>query len=136
MAHPYAGVPVFVSRLPARAEGNGAGPDDPGRGRRARWLILAAWAIGGTGIWVMHFVAMVGYSITGSQVRFDLRITLASWLIAIIVVGIGLFIVGYASRPRSQDVVAGLFMGSAWPRCTTPAWPRCGWTGRRSRTCG
>jgi NO-binding membrane sensor protein with MHYT domain len=84
----------------------------PVGGRRARWLILAAWAIGGTGIWVMHFVAMVGYSITGSQVRFDLTITLASWIAAIIVVGFGLFIVGYTTRPTfPKIVVAGLFMG-------------------------
>jgi NO-binding membrane sensor protein with MHYT domain len=80
--------------------------------RRARWLILAAWAIGGTGIWVMHFVAMVGFSITGSPVRFDLTITLASWIAAIIVVGFGLFIVGYTSRPTIPKIfVAGLFMG-------------------------
>ncbi len=84
----------------------------PVGGRRARWLVLAAWAIGGTGIWVMHFVAMVGYSITGSQVRFDLNITLASWIAAIIVVGFGLFIVGYTTRPTfPKIVVAGLFMG-------------------------
>ena len=84
----------------------------PVGGRRARWLILAAWAIGGTGIWVMHFVAMIGFSISGSQVRFDLSITLASWLAAIIVVGFGLFIVGYTSRPTIPKIfVAGLFMG-------------------------
>jgi NO-binding membrane sensor protein with MHYT domain len=80
--------------------------------RRARWLILAAWAIGGTGIWVMHFVAMVGFSITGSPVRFDLTITLASWIAAVIVVGFGLFIVGYTSRPTIPKIfVGGLFMG-------------------------
>ena len=84
----------------------------PVGGRRARWLILAAWAIGGTGIWVMHFVAMVGFSITGSQVRFDLSITLASWIAAIIVVGFGLFIVGYTTRPTFPKIfVAGVFMG-------------------------
>jgi len=84
----------------------------PVGGRRARWLILAAWAIGGTGIWVMHFVAMVGFSITGSQVRFDLTITLASWITAIIVVGFGLFIVGYPSQPTVPRIaVAGLFTG-------------------------
>jgi NO-binding membrane sensor protein with MHYT domain len=84
----------------------------PVGGRRARWLVLAAWAIGGTGIWVMHFVAMVGFSITGSQVRFDLTITLASWIAAIIVVGFGLFIVGYTTRPTIPKIlVAGVFMG-------------------------
>src|SRR5215469_10365225 len=27
---------------------------------RARWLVLAAVAIGATGIWTMHFIAMLG----------------------------------------------------------------------------
>jgi len=84
----------------------------PASGQRARWLILAAWAIGGTGIWVMHFVAMIGFAITGSQVRFDLRITLASWIAAIVIVGFGLFVVGYSPRPTApRIIVAGVFMG-------------------------
>ena len=32
---------------------------------RARWLILAALAIATTGIWVMHFIAMLGFTIPG-----------------------------------------------------------------------
>jgi NO-binding membrane sensor protein with MHYT domain len=84
----------------------------PASGQRARWLILAAWAIGGTGIWVMHFVAMIGFAITGTQVRFDLRITLASWIAAIVIVGFGLFVVGYSARPSAPRIlVAGVFMG-------------------------
>ncbi len=71
---------------------------DADRGRRARWLILAAWAIGGTGIWAMHFMAMIGFAVDGRDVRYDLPITVASWLTAVVVVGIGLFIVGYGRR--------------------------------------
>src|SRR5215475_2784343 len=84
----------------------------PAGAKRARWLILAAWAIGGTGIWVMHFVAMVGFAVGGSQVRFNLNITLASWIAAIVIVGFGLFIVGYTTRPTmAKIIVAGTFMG-------------------------
>lgn len=57
---------------------------------RARWLILAAVALGGTGIWVMHFVAMLGYSVNGLQITYDAGVTIASMLIAIVVVGVGL----------------------------------------------
>src|SRR5262249_36671936 len=79
---------------------------------RGRWLLLAAWAIGCTGMWVMHFVAMVGFAVGGTQVRFDLRITLASWIAAIVIVGFGLFIVGYTNRPTmAKIIVAGTFMG-------------------------
>ena len=46
--------------------------------RRARWLLLAAWAIGGTGIWVMHFMAMLGFSVAGVPIRYDVPITAAS----------------------------------------------------------
>jgi NO-binding membrane sensor protein with MHYT domain len=78
---------------------------------RARWLTLAAWAIGGTGIWVMHFIAMVGFEVNGSAVQFDLPITIASWLTAIIVVGAGLFIVGYGEPSAVKVVIAGVFTG-------------------------
>ena len=32
---------------------------------RALWLTLAALSIGTTGIWVMHFIAMLGFAIPG-----------------------------------------------------------------------
>jgi NO-binding membrane sensor protein with MHYT domain len=80
-------------------------------GTRARWLVLGAGAIGGTGIWVMHFVAMIGFAVNGSDVNYDVPITIASGLMAILVVGAGLFIVGY-SRPSVPRVIAGgLFTG-------------------------
>ena len=79
---------------------------------RARWLILAAWAIGGTGIWVMHFVAMLGVNVDGSDVRYNLPITIASWLIAVIVVGIGLFVVGYGKPNALKIILAGIFAGA------------------------
>ncbi|MGN2637095.1 MHYT domain-containing protein [Nocardia takedensis] len=68
---------------------------------RVVWLGLAALAIGGTGIWVMHFIAMLGFSIEDSEIRFDVPLTLLSALTAIVVVGIGLFIV---VRPRPSTI--------------------------------
>ncbi|WP_433617163.1 MHYT domain-containing protein [Dactylosporangium sp. CA-139114] len=76
-------------------------------GRRRAWLlVLAAWSIGGTGIWVMHFMAMVGFSVQDSPLRFDVPITIASFFIAVITVGIGLFIVGLG-RPKLWKVLVG-----------------------------
>jgi NO-binding membrane sensor protein with MHYT domain len=80
-------------------------------GRRARWLLLAAFAIGGTGIWVMHFVAMMGFSVAGVPVRYDIPITFASWLLAVVVVAIGLFIVGFGRPNAIKILAAGLFTG-------------------------
>ncbi len=82
-----------------------------GTGRRARWLILAGWAIGGTGIWAMHFMAMIGFTVDGTNVRFDIPITIASWLTAVVVVGIGVFVVGYGKPSVPRIAVAGVFTG-------------------------
>lgn len=79
--------------------------------RRAWWLILAAWAIGGTGIWTMHFMAMLGFGVVGSQIRYDLPLTTASAAIAVIVVGVGLFIVGLGRPSVLKIIFGGLFTG-------------------------
>jgi NO-binding membrane sensor protein with MHYT domain len=78
---------------------------------RARWLVLGAWAIGGTGIWVMHFVAMIGFTVNGADVNYDVSITLASCLIAVLAVGAGLFIVGYSRPSPPRVLAAGLLTG-------------------------
>lgn len=78
---------------------------------RWRWLVLAAVAIGGTGIWVMHFIAMLGYGVTGIQISYDLTTTIISMLIAVIVVGIGLAIVVARRASLSSLVTGGLITG-------------------------
>jgi NO-binding membrane sensor protein with MHYT domain len=83
----------------------------PDRGQRARWLVMAAWAIGGTGIWVMHFMAMIGFTVPGLPLVYDIPVTLASWITAVVVVGIGLFIVGYGRPTMPKILVAGVFTG-------------------------
>ena len=40
---------------------------------RARWLAIAATAIGATGIWAMHFIAMLGFTIPGQQITYNVR---------------------------------------------------------------
>jgi NO-binding membrane sensor protein with MHYT domain len=81
------------------------------RPTRTRWLVLGAWAFGGTGIWVMHFVAMIGFTVSGTDVYYDVPITIASWLIAILVVGAGLFTVGFSQPSALRIIAAGLFTG-------------------------
>lgn len=84
--------------------------------RRAVWLILAAVTVGGTGIWVMHFVAMLGFSIDGAQIRFDVPFTLLSAATSIVVVGIGLYLVTTpgAGLPAllSGGAITGLGIGA------------------------
>ncbi|WP_369244850.1 MHYT domain-containing protein [Streptomyces sp. R41] len=75
-----------------------------GRSRR-NWLLTAASAIG-TGIWTMHFVAMLGFSVTGTEMRYNVPLTILSLLVAMVVVGAGVFAVGYG-RDRGRALVLG-----------------------------
>jgi NO-binding membrane sensor protein with MHYT domain len=74
---------------------------------RAAWLVVASVSLGATGIWVMHFIAMLGFTIPGQQITYSVPITLASMLLAIVVVGIGLFIVGYNRSGGIRPLLAG-----------------------------
>ena len=78
---------------------------------RAAWLSLAAISIGATGIWAMHFIAMLGFSVPGQQITYNMTITIASMLLAILVVGIGLFIVGYGNAGWSRLLTGGTIVG-------------------------
>lgn len=72
---------------------------------RLSWLALSALSIGGAGVWVMHFIAMLGFSIQGTEVRYDVPLTILSAVCAIAFTGLGLFL---AVRPRpSVAAVAG-----------------------------
>ncbi|MEW9548746.1 MHYT domain-containing protein [Nonomuraea sp. NPDC050783] len=78
---------------------------------RARWLLGAAVSIGGTGIWVMHFIAMMGFDVKGTQIRYDVPLTAASAIVAIVVVGTGLFLVSYGRGRLPALLGGGLLTG-------------------------
>lgn len=77
----------------------------------AAWLGLGAISIGGTGIWVMHFVAMLGFHIRGTETRFDVPTAIASGLLAIAVVWLGLFIVRTADAGLLRLLAGGVVTG-------------------------
>ncbi|GAA4598538.1 NO-binding membrane sensor protein with MHYT domain [Actinoplanes octamycinicus] len=76
-------------------------------GERGWWLVLAALAIGATGIWSMHFVAMLGFDVVGSAIRYDVGLTSASVVIAFVAVGVGLAIALLGSGARQIRIVIG-----------------------------
>jgi NO-binding membrane sensor protein with MHYT domain len=78
---------------------------------RARWLTLAALAIATTGIWVMHFIAMLGFTIPGETIRYNVPVTILSMVIAVVVVGIGTFIVGFSRTETWPLLLGGLIIG-------------------------
>ncbi|MFF3381283.1 MHYT domain-containing protein [Streptomyces sp. NPDC002680] len=74
------------------------------------WLALGAAAIG-CGIWTMHFIAMIGFQVEETAVRYDVELTVTSLAVAIVVVGIGVFVVGYRGATPAALSVAGTITG-------------------------
>jgi NO-binding membrane sensor protein with MHYT domain len=78
---------------------------------RGRWLVLAAIALGGTGIWMMHFMAMIGFDVPESVVRYDPWLTAGSFVVAIVIVSLGLFTVCLGDPSIPKIIVGGIFTG-------------------------
>jgi NO-binding membrane sensor protein with MHYT domain len=78
---------------------------------RARWLLLAGLSIGTTGIWVMHFIAMLGFTIPGMTIDYNVPVTILSMLIAVGIVCAGLLIVGFGGTGYRPLLLAGLITG-------------------------
>ncbi|MFF3321720.1 MHYT domain-containing protein [Streptomyces sp. NPDC002889] len=74
------------------------------------WLALGATAIG-SGIWTMHFIAMMGFSVEEAAVGYDGPTTFASLAVAVVMVGIGIFIVGYRGATGMALVTGGTITG-------------------------
>lgn len=81
-------------------------------GGRLRWTLLAALAIGGVGIWMMHFIAMVGFTVTGADIAYDPGLTAASFGLAVAAVGVGLFVSGGERAGWPRLILGGLVCGA------------------------
>ncbi|MEU1408078.1 MHYT domain-containing protein [Streptomyces sp. NPDC005728] len=77
---------------------------------RRNWLLTAAVVIG-SGIWTMHFIAMLGFGVVGSPTTYDVPLTVLSLLVAIVVVGLGVFTVGYGRSKVRSLLLGGLGTG-------------------------
>ncbi|MFE1882563.1 MHYT domain-containing protein [Streptomyces diastatochromogenes] len=77
---------------------------------RPAWLALGSAAIG-SGIWTMHFVAMMGFTIKETPIHYDKPITYASLGLAIVMVGVGIFIVGYRGATGTALFTGGTITG-------------------------
>ncbi len=92
---------------------------DDGKNARMRWLATASLAIGGVGIWLMHFIGMMGFAVPGSTIRYAFAPTLFSVVLAIGATLFGLWIVDSRAEwkarvPRGIPLtVGGLVMGLA-----------------------
>ncbi|MFI1032633.1 MHYT domain-containing protein [Streptomyces sp. NPDC020951] len=74
------------------------------------WLALGAASIG-CGIWTMHFIAMIGFQVEETRIGYHVGLTVLSLAVAIAVVGVGVFIVGYRGAGRGSLSLAGVVTG-------------------------
>ncbi|WP_371479987.1 MHYT domain-containing protein [Kitasatospora sp. NBC_00315] len=77
---------------------------------KANWLMFASTSLG-AGIWSMHFIAMLGFAVSGVQIRYNVLLTIISLVVAIVVVGVGIFIVGYSRNAVGALVAGGVATG-------------------------
>jgi NO-binding membrane sensor protein with MHYT domain len=81
-----------------------------GNSWRLGWLALGSAAIG-SGIWTMHFIAMMGFTIEQAPIHYDRVTTYASLGVAIVMVGVGIFIVGYRGARGTALMTGGAVTG-------------------------
>src|SRR5882724_5325062 len=77
---------------------------------RYAWLAAAALAMGG-GIWSMHFVGMLAFSLPGMDIGYDWSLTFLSLLLAIAVTAGGFFVAIQPQTGWVGLVLSGLVMG-------------------------
>ena len=76
-----------------------------------RRLVLAMSAVTlGSSIWAMHFIGMLAYYMP-AEVSYDLFLTLLSFLIAVLAVGIGYGVMTVIPNGNWRDVAAAIFTG-------------------------
>ncbi len=93
----------FVSLVLAREVGRFEGA--------RRRLVLAMSAVTlGSSIWAMHFIAMLAYHMP-AEATYDLFLTLLSFLIAVLAVGIGYGVMTVIPSGNWRDVAAAIFTG-------------------------
>ncbi len=78
---------------------------------RTIWLGAASVALGG-GIWAMHFVAMLAFSMPGMETSYDLGLTVLSLIIAITLTGAGFAVISRGAARFWRTLWAGLLMGA------------------------
>lgn len=77
--------------------------------RRKLVVSMSAVALG-SGIWSMHFVAMLGMTLPVAF-HYDALVTLASALVAILLTGVALLLVHFGVRTGSRITLAGVCVG-------------------------
>lgn len=79
---------------------------------RTRWLVLAGVSTGAIAFWATDFIAILGLSVPGQSIRYNVPVTLLSLLAAVVVMCAGLLITGLgrmtAGTLAAGSLIAGL----------------------------
>ncbi len=75
------------------------------------WIVAAAFALGGGAIWTMHFIGMIAYEMPGMEMAYDPVLTFVSLLIAVGVVGLGIFLFSQKRDSYLILIIAGIITG-------------------------
>jgi NO-binding membrane sensor protein with MHYT domain len=78
---------------------------------RARWLVLTAVSFGSAGIWVMHMLAMLGFDVPATTVRYDVFRVASSFVLVVVVLVAGLFLSGLGQPSIGRTLVGGAITG-------------------------
>ena len=76
---------------------------------RRVWLAAAAITMGG-GIWSMHFVAMLAFTMA-MPMSYDIALTALSLMVAIFVTGVGFYVISRKRASLPRLVFSGIFTG-------------------------
>ena len=82
-----------------------------GRGQRA-WLVVGSLVMG-AGIWSMHFVGMLAFSVHGIPIAYDVPLLILSIWVAIVASALALVIVSRERVTSFAYVLGSLIMGAA-----------------------
>ncbi|MFJ2029276.1 MHYT domain-containing protein [Streptosporangium sp. NPDC087985] len=104
LAYVMSGIGCMLGLLLAARARSATGPS------RARRLIGGALSIGGTGVWGMHSVAMMGFT-PGGQIRYDVPMTVGSAVPAVVMVCAALFLTSRGGERLVPLLGGGLLTG-------------------------
>ena len=77
---------------------------------RWQWLVLAALSLGGIAVWSMHFIAMLGHTISGTIIRYDPFLTIVSGILPILLMGLALHLV-IQNQSNGRLLLSGTLLG-------------------------
>ena len=78
---------------------------------RATWLLLGGVAIGALGVWAMDFIALLGFTIRGDVIRYDIQAIALSLLVAVAVMCGCLLVAGFGKARSGWLLAGGLMTG-------------------------